>query len=121
MGTLKPYQVQVSHVGDIGPVLEFVVTEVDEVTLRNIAGFAAYVRFWNGSNTPHKVRQAEVDSVNSIIRYQLRGDEFTAEGSCFYEWVAFNPNADNGAIGRGFYRTSGAGTDGKPIERRVLA
>jgi len=113
---LQAYQVRTVHVGDVGTLISYVVTEEDMVTLRSLAEMAAYVRFWSGSNAPHVVRQATVDPVNSKIKYRLRGDEYPTVGACFEQWVAFNPSADNGAIGRGFFRVSGP-----VIEREVLS
>jgi hypothetical protein len=113
---LQSYQVTTVHVGDTGTLRSYVVTEQDMVTLRSLTEMAAYVRFWSGSNAPHVVRQATVDPVNSKIKYRLRGDEYSTTGASFEQWVAFNPSADNGAIGRGCFRVSGP-----VIEREVLA
>jgi hypothetical protein len=115
------YEVGIVHVGDTAPDLIFLITLVDMDTLLALNGYGAYVRFWYpGAASEHVRRAAVVDGDNGTITYHMRGDEYptpTAPGEELHiQWTLFHPDADNGAAGRGYHRTSG-----QLYRKRVLA
>ena len=95
---------------DTGPVLQPLITDVDEVTIINLTGYAAWISFWVPGFTPHVVRAALVTGASGLITYTPLGDEFATLGELRYQATAMHPDyTENAATGaaRGYYRFSG--------------
>lgn len=114
MATLQWDEIKIVHVGDSAPDMWFFVPGADGVTPENLTGWAAAVSFWYAdADSPHVVRQALVDNVNSLIKYQLQGDEFPTVGEVYFQWTGIPP-AEAALASRGFFKMSG------PVMRRTV-
>lgn len=112
MGTVTHEKVETVHVGDTGPAYEFGFLKADGVTLRSLDGYAAWVTVWHAGSAPHVVRAAAVDETNDLVKYELQGDEYDAEGEVLIQATVMAPNVS--ATGRGFFETS------FPAVRRIV-
>lgn len=75
--------------GSTAPILQEVITEDNQVVVRNMTGWDAYVMFWYaGATAPHVVRAAVVrDPLNGIVEYEWEGDEIPTSGYLLYQFV----------------------------------
>lgn len=85
---------------------EFLFLQENGSDIRDLTGHWCEVAFWIADAAPHVVRAGTVDVPNGLVRYELRGDEYTAVGEVVQSVTVANPEYGGTSTGVGFFESS---------------
>jgi hypothetical protein len=112
-------EVREVFVGDTGPTINFLFMMPDRQALRDLTGHAAWVTVWYDGEAPHiegRAAAVPVPQSDGIVRYVMRGDEYTKIGNVHLQATVEHPDYGT-TVGGGHFRTSSQVVTNKVLAR----